>query len=470
MAEIAAKALPTKASLHSFWLAQALAADPAEPTVLSGTVRADVCVVGGGYTGLWTAIEMKEREPSLRVAIVDAGLCGSGASGTNAGMLMNLWPKYPLLKAAVGAAEAGRLAQASSDAIDDIIDFCARHGIDADVRQAGWLWAATSRGQQGAWAETMEALSDVPGCPLIQLDADEARKLGSEGVVGGVLDPTCATLQPAALARGLRRVAVELGVDVYEHSPMLRVNEQDATVTVYTPDGAVRCDRAVLGINAWAIGLPGMQRSLLMTVSHNAATEVLPPRVLERVGHPGVGIADSHALLNYWRTTPDGRLVFGKGGADVAFGNRGASTAFGQVRDLRTLRKHYSRVMPEIRAELRHTWQAPVEYSLSSLPFFISVNGFKRVFVGTGYSGDGMGPSRVGAKILASLATGVVDEWSRSGLTVQPTRRLPPEPIRFLGGKAVRHAIVRVDEGMDEGRQVDPLTGILARLNPARWL
>lgn len=462
--------LPTRNSLTSFWLRQALEQERPEPRVLDEHVRTDVVIVGGGFTGLWTAIELKQRDPALAVTVVEAGLCGSGASGTNAGYLMNLWPKFGLLASVVGQDEARRLAVASSQAIDDIVTFCGEHDIDPHLRPQGWLWSATSPAQLGAWEDTLSGLEGVAENPMVALSADDAIRLGGQGVVGGVLDPTCATVQPALLARGLRRAAGSLGVEIYENSPMREIVDGPGGVVVTTPQGRVQADRAVLAVNAWAIGLPTFSRSLVMTISQNAVTDVLGAARLDSLLTQGVGVSDSRDLLNYWRTTPDERLLFGKGGAGVGFGRRSASTTFHPIRRLAMLERHYRASFPAADAPLVETWQAPVEYSLSSLPFFTSLAGSERVFVGTGYSGDGIGPSRVGAKILASLATGVRDEWSTGGLTTQPSKLLPPEPARFLGGYVVRRAVSRRDDLLTAGRRVGPVTDAVTRLNPATWL
>src|SRR5207244_10279362 len=131
---------------RSLWRQEALAgAEDAPP--LEGDVRADVCICGGGYSGLWTAIRLKEHEPSLAVALVEADVCGGGASGRNGGFVLSWWHKFGSLKKVCSGEEAVRLARASAEAVDGIGAFCAEHGIDAHYRRDGWLWAATSEAQ-----------------------------------------------------------------------------------------------------------------------------------------------------------------------------------------------------------------------------------------------------------------------------------------------------------------------------------
>src|SRR5207248_3449563 len=131
------------AGVRSLWLDEALVGEEAAPPVV-GEVSADVCIVGGGFTGLWTALCLKEREPSLDVVLVEADVCGAGASGRNGGFVLTWWAKFGTLKKVCGGDEAIRLARASAQAVDGIGAFCAEHGIDAHYRRDGWLWAATS--------------------------------------------------------------------------------------------------------------------------------------------------------------------------------------------------------------------------------------------------------------------------------------------------------------------------------------
>ncbi len=319
---------------RSPWLAEALAVEPpTEGTALRGRTTADVCIVGGGYTGLWTALELKIRRPDLDVCLVEAGVCGSGASGTNAGLLMNLWPKFPSLEALAGRTEATWLAQQSSNAVDDVIGFCRDHDIEAHIERRGWLWASSAPAQDGAWTESLNLVEGLDGAPFRVLDGDTARALGSTALRGGVLDPTSATLQPALLVRGLRRVAVErYGVRIYEHTPMRATEERGNCTHVVTSHGRVEAGAVVLAINAWMSAFAHVRRTMVMSASDNAITRPLPPELLAGAGDPGLGVSDSTRMLNYWRTTRDARVVFGKGGVGLGFRQHGARSMFGPVR------------------------------------------------------------------------------------------------------------------------------------------
>src|SRR5437763_1582033 len=181
----------------------------------------DVCIVGGGFTGLWTALWLKEREPSLDVVMVEADVCGAGASGRNGGFVLSWWAKFLALERLCGAVEAVRLARASAAGVTEIGAFCAENSIDAHFRRAGWLWTATSPAQLGAWDDTLGRLEELGERPFVRLEPEEvARRAASPVHLAGVFEPTAATVHPALLARGLRRVALERGVRLFERSPV----------------------------------------------------------------------------------------------------------------------------------------------------------------------------------------------------------------------------------------------------------
>lgn len=455
---------------RSYWLADAIAAEQTDPDRprLHDHLRTDVCIVGGGFTGLWTAIELKRRQPSLDVVIVEASMCGAGASGTNAGIAMNLWPKLSALVSAGGCSEALMMARASVGAVDHLVAFCAAHAIDAQIERSGWLWASTNSSQDGAWDDAVAAARTHAGSPFRVLDAEAASAVAGTAVRGGVLDPTCAHLHPGRLVRGLARAAEAAGVRIHEHSPMETLDSTGGDPIVRTRTGSVRAGSVVLAINAWASRFRELRRHLVMTASDNVIVEPL-------AGGPGpehASVSDSGRLLDYWRPLADGKVLFGKAGLGLGFGSRGASTLFGPAPGLRSLRDRLATAVPALAdAPVVSSWRAPVEYSLSSLPFFTPLSGHPRVFCGTGYSGDGVGPSVLGGRILASLATGVEDELSTSFLTRPPAGRgLPPEPFRFLGGQAVKLAHLRRDRLEDAERRIDLITRALTRIDPTSFV
>jgi glycine/D-amino acid oxidase-like deaminating enzyme len=164
--------------VRSHWLEEALAEERGDdsPRSLRGESRADVCIVGGGYTGLWTALRLKKADPAIDVAVVEADVCGGGASGRNGGMILSWWAKFATLEKLCGTDGAIHLAKASEEAVREIGALCDAHAIRADYRYDGWLWVATSPAQDGAWTETMEAIERHGLRPFRTADAQEIQR------------------------------------------------------------------------------------------------------------------------------------------------------------------------------------------------------------------------------------------------------------------------------------------------------
>ena len=206
----------------SHWLTEA-GPSVAEETApaLEGDARADICIVGGGFCGLWTALRLKERDPAIDVAIVEKDECGSGASGRNGGFVLSWWAKFGSLCKFCPSDEAARLARASADAVGEIGRFCTENGIDAHYRGDGWLWAASNQAQDDSWNALVDTLERHQLHPFELWERETVkRRSGTDRHVSGVYEPTGATVQPALLARGLRSVALAKGVRIYERTPL----------------------------------------------------------------------------------------------------------------------------------------------------------------------------------------------------------------------------------------------------------
>ncbi|MFF2194570.1 FAD-dependent oxidoreductase [Streptomyces sp. NPDC058157] len=456
------------------WLRDALAAEPDDGRApqLVEEVRCDVLVVGGGFTGLWTALEILRRAPGTDVVLIEADVCGAGASGANAGYLMPMWARFSSLVAIGGHEEARRIGEASAQAVDEILDFAGSHGIDIEHRRGPWLWAASAPAQRGAWRHTLEDLRRAGVEPLHEVSAAESRRtVGTRSHFGGVIDPGCATLQPAKLTRGMRRVALDEGVRIHERTPLTALrNAPGGATTAHTPYGRVFADRVVLAVNAWAAQLEDLGRRMVTVASDTVLTRPVPERLAALGWDGGTSVCDARRRLNYYRTTPDGRLVFGKGGSGVAYGHAGPDTLWGDALRPAELHAQLGRLFPELAdAPVDMAWTAPVEYSTTSLPFAGWLKTVPGVCYATGYSGDGVGPSRLMAKVLASLVLGTKDEWSGSAFTRPPGGWLPPEPVRYPGARLVIPALRAVEHREDHGRPVPSLVRRLASLDPSSF-
>ncbi len=453
---------------RSLWLQEALAAeDGVDSSELVEAIRADVCVVGGGYTGLWTALRIAELEPGASIALVEADICGGGPSGRNGGFALSWWPKVETLIKRVGEEEAFRLVRISVQAVDELGAFCEREGIDAHYHRGGWLWTATSPAQLGSWEGAVDAAARAGERPFEILSAEEVqRRTGSPVHLGAAYEAGAATVQPALLARGLRRVAVARGVRVFEHSPMVELDRERGVVR--TRAGSVQAGAIVLSLGAWLAGIPELKRAVVPVSSDMIATAPMPERLREAGWSGGESISNCRLMVHYYRTTQDGRIAFGQGGHRHAYGGRVDDELFAYSASAeQRLSRDLARLVPYAEGvDVTHAWGGPIDRTIDGAPVFGRLPGSVPIVYGGGYSGNGVAPTLTAGKILASSALGREDEWSGAGLNRGVAGRFPPEPIRFLGGFVVRAAVKRKESREDVGRSVDPLTRRIAGLAP----
>ncbi|EHR01016.1 MULTISPECIES: FAD-dependent oxidoreductase [unclassified Bradyrhizobium] len=458
--------------MDNFWLKQAFDR-LGTPRVqsLSAHVTADVTIVGGGYLGLWTAIRIKERSPSLKVAVVERDLCGSGASGRNGGFVTSFWAKYLSLHKLCGTAEATRIAKSSAEAVLEIGAFCRDNGVNADFRADGWLWTATSPPQIGCWNVLIDELGKHNVRPFEVVDnADVARLSGTSRNLAGVFEPDAATVQPAILAFGLRRHAQKLGVTIYEHSPMVRL-ERTKTPKVITHQGSIASKKVILAMNAWGAKFSYLRRKVAIVSSDMIATTANPGKLREIGFENGMAICDSRMFLNYYRNTPDGRIVFGKSLGHFAFAGQVANYYEGPSHRAGEVEESFRKLYPMLDdMDIESSWTGPIDRSVDGLPFFGRLDNHPDILFGIGFSGQGVGPTVLGGKILASLALDQNDHWSNCGLVRERVDNFPIEPFRYVGSVLVREALRRKEGLEDHSRRPDPLTLAISNLAPVGYV
>jgi len=451
---------------RSFWLQDARADAAAAP--LEGTVHAEVAVVGGGFTGLWTALRIKEQAPETRVVILEADLCGSGASGRNGGQAHTWFAEMDLFTPVVGADEARQLCADTADSIAELERLQQSGTIDMDLRLDGWLWTASSKAQEGAWDKAVAMTGAIEPGRFRLLTADEIeRRTGSRVSYVGVVEERAGTVHPAKLALGLRDLALARGIVIHERSPVLEIAPGRSCI-LRTARGSVQAEKVVLAANAWLSCIPELRRYLYVVGSQVIATTPVPD-LLDRIGwRHGESICDSQAQVLYYQRTPEGRVIFGRGSGELAYGanidagfNRSLQHGSGNIRELR-------RVYPMLRdVTAEYDWTGPIDCTPEHIPVFDHLRGHPNIFFGMGFNGTGIAQTPVAGRILASLVLERDDRWSRSGLVGLARRTtLPPEPFRYIGGKLVRAAIRRRNAVEIENRKPDPLTKYISGLTP----
>ncbi|MFD5560945.1 NAD(P)/FAD-dependent oxidoreductase [Kitasatospora griseola] len=418
----------------------------AEPALV-GQTRCDLLVVGGGYSGLWTALIAKERDPSLDVLLIEAREAGWAASGRNGGFceaslthgLANGHQRWPGELAVLE-----RLGQANLDAMQETVR---RHGIDCDWRRNGSLSIATEPHQVDELREFAE-LAARYGSHLDVLDQDAVRaEVDSPTFLGGLWDRDgVAMLDPARLAWGLKRACLDLGVRIHEHTPATALAETPGGLAVRTPYGRIAARRTALATNAFPSLLRRHRPYTVPVYDYALMTEPLTDAQLASVGWQNrQGWADSANHFHYVRLSADNRILFG--GYDVVHQYRGRVSA---ERDQRpetfaTLARHFFRTFPQL-AGLRftHAWGGAIDTCTRFSAFFdLSHRG--KVAYAAGYTGLGVGATRFGAEVMLDLLAG--ERTERTGLEMVRRKPLPflPEPVRSVGIGITQWALTRAD-------------------------
>ncbi|HKY95230.1 MAG TPA: FAD-binding oxidoreductase, partial [Kiloniellales bacterium] len=432
---------PRPAAPYCAMLLEALSPGEEAPA-LEGELACDLLIVGGGYLGLWTAIEAKRAEPSLSVALIEADICGSGSSGRNSGMALPYWTKFEGLAAQCGEEEALALCDASLAALDEIDAFARENGLDIEFRRSGWLWGAASERQAGRWNGVIGGLERVGRTPFTLLDrAGVDALIEAPGYLAGAYDPAPATIHPGKLARGLRRVALAKGVRLHEQTPMRRL-ERGARPVVTTPRGRIRAKRVVLAINAWSLAFPELRSGILVITSDDMVTAPAPEFIARHRWRDGLIVTDSALFVSGFRTSVDGRVMGGVTGGKVGYGALSGQRFYGRTpREADILAALARGFGSTAGVEVAASWRGPIDRTQAGLPRYGHLPGTPAVLFGYGFSGNGIVGCRLGGRILASLALERKDRWASCGLVVQPGRWLPPEPLRYVGAHLVRWAV-----------------------------
>jgi glycine/D-amino acid oxidase-like deaminating enzyme len=451
---------------HGYWIEEAGRVDPAPP--LSAEREADVLVVGGGYTGLWTAWYLHQLEPGARVVLLEAeAVCGRGPSGRNGGFCNAMWLSLPSLRSRWGDEAALAIGNAAEAAVGRIATFCQSQQVDAWFRPAGYMQVSTAAAHDDSWLAALQACREL-GVPeaMAPLSREEvAARCASPAFREGAVCPGSATVQPARLALGLRQHLRAAGVEIFESSPVRSFREGADGVEARTEGGTVRAGRAVLAIGAAAKGRHGPLRGrLTVASSHIVLTEPVP-ELLDEIGWDGGEcITDSRALVDYFRTTPDGRIAFGWGGGRIAMGARTKGRAEVDAAVIAATAAHLYDYFPGLQGKrITHAWGGPIDASPTHLPEIRSLR-HGRAFAAAGYTGNGVGPTNMIGRSLASLALDRRDDSTSLAFIDGATPRVPPEPFHWIGGEAIRLGIQAKEEAEMAGETPGHISSAIARI------
>ncbi|TQS40681.1 NAD(P)/FAD-dependent oxidoreductase [Cryptosporangium phraense] len=424
--------------------------DPGRPAVtpaLTSDTTCDLAVVGGGYSGLWTALIAKERDPSLDVVLLEGARIGHAASGRNGGFcaaslthgLRNGLARWPS-----ELAELERLGAVNLQAIEDTLT---RHDIDAEWERTGALNVATEPYQvDDLRAEAAQAADH--GVTLDYLDADAVRaEVDSPTYLAGTWDRTgTALVHPAKLAWGLADACRRLGVRIFEVTPALGLTSAGAGLAIRTPQATVTARQVALGTNVFPSLVQRVRPYTIPVYDYALTTEPLTPSQRDAIGwrnRPGLG--DSANQFHYYRLTADDRILWGGYDAIYHFGGRVRSRYEYRPETFATLAEHFFTTFPQLEGlRFTHAWGGAIDTCTRFSAFFgTAYRG--RVAYAAGYTGLGVGATRFGAEVMLDLLAGESTERTRTRMVRSTPLPFPPEPLRYAGVELTRRSLIAAD-------------------------
>ncbi|MFD8780763.1 NAD(P)/FAD-dependent oxidoreductase [Kitasatospora sp. NPDC059599] len=438
----------------SFWYAADGVPEPGPG--LPGDRDVDVCVVGGGYTGLWSAYYLKKADPSLRIALLEQRFCGYGASGRNGGWLYNGFAGRGAFAKRYGQQRAAAMQRVMDDAVGEVVEVAAAEGIEADIVRGGVLEVARSKPQLERLRAFVEGERGYGEGRVELLSAKEAgERVDVAGALGGSWSPFGARIQPAKLVRGLTRVVRDLGVEVYEGSAVTAILPGSAyrKPRAVTGSGTVTADHVLRATEGFTAGLRGERRTWLPMNSAMVATEPLPADFWAETGWQGREVLGdfAHAYM-YAQRTADDRIALGGRGVPYRFGSRTDSDGSTQAETVRGLRAILNRFFPAAaQARIDHAWAGvlgvPRDWCAT-----VELDRVTGLGWAGGYVGSGVTTTNLAGRTLRDLVLGRDTELTGLPWVGHTVRRWEPEPLRWLGVHAMYAAYHAADRQEAGGR------------------
>jgi glycine/D-amino acid oxidase-like deaminating enzyme len=446
---------------RSFWLGR----KPYQPgPPLEGDTNADVVIMGGGFTGLWSAIHLKDADPALDVVVLEQEVVGYGASGRNGGFAMTMVERnIAQLMRRVGPERARAMHLAMVDALHGLQTFCQAEGIDADITAPGLLTVSNGPEQDVRIEKDLDAAARMGLDDFHALDGAACQELvRSDKVRCGHWEDTALLVDPAALARGQRDAAVRRGVRVYELTPVQVLDVVDGRVEARARSGVVRAERGLIATNAYAHAIPALRRYIFTIYAYITLTEPLTDGQWARIGwERRMGIEDKRIMPHFHRPTPDGRILWG--GRDAPFSPEGPNRA----RDrndyaFRRLHETFSWTFPQLSdVRFEQAWGGPVCGTYNVMASIGWLRG-QRLAYAFGYSGHGVGPSYLAGQMVRDLLLGRTTALLELPMVALKPRALPPGPLKGLVINTGQRLLMRVDDS--GGRAGGPLARLALKI------
>ena len=425
--------------------------EPDSNPTLVRSESCDLCIVGGGYTGLWTAIIAKERDPSRDVILIDAHEVGSAASGRNGGFMdsslthgvANAQQRFPN--------EVNVLEELGLQNLNEIESAIRRYNIDCDYERTGAIDVATSSHPASYLAELRDDYQQLRslGQSVEWLDQETLRnQVRSPTYSGGLWrKDRAALIDPARLAWGLKTAAESLGVRIYEDSKAISIEKDGVGVLVDTPLGRVRAGKVALGTNAFKPLLKRLGHYVAPVYDYCLVTEPLTPAQLASIGWENrQGISDIPNQFHYYRLTADNRILWGGYDAMYYFGGKMNTELESRPESWALLSQHFFQTFPQLEGvRFSHAWGGAIDTCTRFSVFWGRAMG-GRVAYALGYTGLGTASTRFGAEVMLDLLDGRRSKATSTKFVQDKPLPFPPEPFRFAGIQATRWSLDREDK------------------------
>lgn len=445
----ALKAL-TDVSHTPFWLD-----DPAKPNPepqLTQTISTDLLIIGAGFAGLWTALLAKEENPQREVVLVEAGEAAIGASGRNGGFMDASLTHGFLNGLARWPQEINTLHALGIKNLEEIEATLKRLGIECDYQRVGEIDIATEPYLLDEFKKFIE-LAKQHNIPFEYLDRDQLQSIVRSPVfLGGIKRPDTAIINPAQLAWGLRKACLDLGVRLYENTPVTKLVEEKYIVVAQTSHGQIRAQRVALATNAFPPLLKRISYYVVPVYDYVLMTEPLTPAQRDAIGWQGrEGLSDGNHQFHYFRTTADGRILWGGFDAIYYWNNGFGPELENRPASFARLAEHFFQAFPQLEGlRFTHAWSGAIDTCSRFSPFWGTAHHGKTAY-SMGYTGLGVGATRFGAQVMLDLLDNKKTE--RTELEFVRTKPLPfpPEPLRSIGINLSRWSLDQADR--HEGKE-----------------
>ncbi len=431
----------------SFWLATYGEYTPNPP--VKGDLSVEVAIIGGGYTGLATAYNLRKDDPAMKVAVLEAEVVGFGASGRNGGFSMTLFGLEPAVtKALFGqgrTVEAHRYMEQAVDYVDALVK---EHKLQSDYEFPGFLRAATTPGYVKRIQHDLEIMTSMGISGIEWIEAGKIRsEVDSPLFLGGWWEPRCGLLNPAKQARELKRIAQKAGADIYEETPVSEIRRGEK-FTLQTPGGKVTAEKVVFATNAYSHLIPQLKSKQVPAFTHMVVTEPLTDKQLATIGWKRrQGIEDARNLVHYFRLTADNRIAMGGSDVSITYGRNMERDM--NPRTFADLERDVVRLFPHLKGiRFTHRWGGPVSVTMDMAPA-IGFLGDPRAVYSLGCVGHGVSMTHLNGRTIADLLlerkTDLTDVWFVNRKMIP----WPPEPLRLIASQAIR-GYMRLEDALYE--------------------